>query len=232
MVRLHAPAVARLALVTGALLVLSSAAATPPAHDVPQPPAPERRVWSLPVVARSHVLDEPVPFASRTVEDPSIETGQTALVQAGAEGVQRSTWLTATDADGRLRWTSERQVMLVAAPVEEVVAVGTRPAGPMDPASARALGAQLARERGWGEDQFGCLDKLWTRESGWKVTADNPTSSAYGIPQALPGRKMAAAGADWQTNADTQIRWGLDYVSARYGTPCKAWAHSRTHGWY
>src|SRR5690606_26581320 len=68
-----------------------------------------------------------------------------------------------------------------------------------------------------------CLEKLWTAESGWKHRADNPTSSAYGIPQSLPGSKMAAAGSDWRTNPTTQITWGLDYITDRYGTPCAAW---------
>lgn len=83
-----------------------------------------------------------------------------------------------------------------------------------------------------GAAQFGCLDQLWDRESGWSVTASNPSSGAYGIPQALPGSKMASAGADWQTNGYTQIRWGLSYIRASYGTPCAAWAHSQAYGWY
>ena len=70
------------------------------------------------------------------------------------------------------------------------------------------------------------------RESGWNPFADNPTSSAYGIPQALPGSKMASAGADWATNPVTQIRWGLGYIRDRYGSPCGAWAHSEANGWY
>ena len=85
---------------------------------------------------------------------------------------------------------------------------------------------------GWGSSQFSCLDALWTKESGWNVHADNPTSSAYGIPQALPGSKMASAGADWATNPVTQIRWGLGYIRSTYGTPCGAWAHSQAHNWY
>ena len=84
----------------------------------------------------------------------------------------------------------------------------------------------------WGEDQFTCYDDIIMRESRWIVTADNPNSSAYGIPQALPGKKMASFGADWRTNPATQIRWGLDYVHDRYGTPCQAWSFKRGHGWY
>ena len=89
-----------------------------------------------------------------------------------------------------------------------------------------------AAARGWGAGQFSCLDSLWTKESGWKHTADNPTSSAFGIPQALPGSKMASAGSDWRTNPVTQIRWGLGYIDSRYGTPCAAWQHSQSNNWY
>ena len=79
---------------------------------------------------------------------------------------------------------------------------------------------------------FDCLVALWSKESGWRVNAYNASSGAYGIPQALPGSKMATAGADWETNAATQIEWGLGYVQGRYGTPCGAWAHSQDVGWY
>ncbi|WP_432484783.1 aggregation-promoting factor C-terminal-like domain-containing protein [Kineococcus esterisolvens] len=96
----------------------------------------------------------------------------------------------------------------------------------------RSVARALVAERGWGESQFSCLDSLWTKESGWQWDADNPTSSAYGIPQALPGSKMASAGADWETNPVTQITWGLRYIESRYGTPCSAWSHSQANNWY
>ncbi len=96
--------------------------------------------------------------------------------------------------------------------------------------SPRAIARDQLAARGWS-DQFGCLDNLWTRESGWRTTASNP-SGAYGIPQALPGSKMASAGADWRTNPATQIRWGLGYISGRYGDPCGAWSHFQNRGWY
>jgi len=99
-------------------------------------------------------------------------------------------------------------------------------------ADPRDIALALLDEFGFGQDQFGCLDSLYTRESGWRVDADNPSSSAYGIPQALPGSKMSTAGADWETNPVTQIRWGLGYIQDRYGSPCGAWGHSESHGWY
>lgn len=84
----------------------------------------------------------------------------------------------------------------------------------------------------WGRDQYSCLVKLWDRESNWRVNAFNRGSGAYGIPQALPGNKMATAGPDWLTNPETQINWGLNYIHARYGSPCAALAHSDQLNWY
>ncbi|GAA2021964.1 hypothetical protein GCM10009819_00600 [Agromyces tropicus] len=107
------------------------------------------------------------------------------------------------------------------------------PSGPANPSGAQATARDLmASMYGWGSDQFGCLVDLWNKESGWNVYAQNPYSGAYGIPQALPGDKMATAGADWATNAATQIKWGLGYIAGRYGTPCGAWSHSVSVGWY
>ncbi|RJS45241.1 lytic transglycosylase domain-containing protein [Nocardioides cavernaquae] len=96
----------------------------------------------------------------------------------------------------------------------------------------RSIGRALLSDFGWSSDQFSCLDSLWTKESGWNITADNPSSSAYGIPQALPGSKMSSAGSDWATNPVTQITWGLGYIQDRYGSPCSAWGHSQSHNWY
>jgi hypothetical protein len=101
------------------------------------------------------------------------------------------------------------------------------------PDGARATARELAASRyGWGESQFQCLDQLWQKESGWSYTAYNASSGATGIPQSLPGSKMATAGADWQTNATTQVTWGLGYIASAYGTPCSAWSHSQSVNWY
>ena len=101
-----------------------------------------------------------------------------------------------------------------------------------DPGSAQAYAYDAIAARGWGEDQFNCLVSLWQKESGWRVNAQNGSSGAYGIPQSLPGSKMASAGEDWATNAGTQIEWGLGYITGRYGTPCGAWQKSQASGWY
>ena len=100
------------------------------------------------------------------------------------------------------------------------------------PDRSRSYAQNLMREFNWDNKQFGCLNDLWERESNWKHTADNPKSSAYGIPQALPGSKMASEGSDWQTNPETQIRWGLRYISQRYENPCNAWKHFQQKNYY
>lgn len=105
-------------------------------------------------------------------------------------------------------------------------------AGVPDPGTAQAIAQAMLAARGMGTDQFNCLVSLWNRESGWNVYAMNSSSGAYGIPQALPGSKMATAGADWATNPATQVAWGLSYIQGRYATPCGAWAHSENNGWY
>ncbi|MFI5906635.1 transglycosylase SLT domain-containing protein [Dactylosporangium sp. NPDC051541] len=84
---------------------------------------------------------------------------------------------------------------------------------------------------GFGLDQMPCLANLWDKESGWNPKAANP-SGAYGIPQALPGSKMASAGADWKTNPETQIRWGLGYIKGKYKNPCGAWSYWQSHHSY
>jgi hypothetical protein len=99
--------------------------------------------------------------------------------------------------------------------------------------SPQQIAAAMLGSFGWPMSQFGCLNSLWTRESGWNYQAENP-SGAYGIPQALPGSKMASAGPDWQTNPATQIRWGLTYIKddPSYGSPCAAWDHEEAFGYY
>lgn len=117
--------------------------------------------------------------------------------------------------------------------VKPAVVASTAPAaGVPDPGTAQAIAYAMLQSMGQGNDQYSCLVALWNRESRWNVYAHNVSSGAYGIPQALPGEKMASAGADWATNPVTQITWGLGYINGRYGSPCAAWAHSEESGWY
>jgi hypothetical protein len=98
--------------------------------------------------------------------------------------------------------------------------------------TVQAIAYGKLKSFGWGLDQYSCLVKLWNRESNWRINAYNSASGAYGIPQALPGNKMATAGPDWLTNPETQIVWGLNYIHGRYGSPCSALAHSDQLNWY
>jgi hypothetical protein len=118
-----------------------------------------------------------------------------------------------------------------------VTAAGPRgPVTTMPQMANEQLANRMAAALGWGPRQQTCLDLLWTYESAgtWSATVANPTSGAYGIPQSLPGSKMAASGSDWQTNPATQVRWGLGYVrdNPNYGTPCAAWDWEIGHNWY
>ncbi|MEV0268874.1 lytic transglycosylase domain-containing protein [Hamadaea sp. NPDC050747] len=96
----------------------------------------------------------------------------------------------------------------------------------------KLIACKLLPAYGFAYSQMTPLVKLWNRESGWDETAENSSSGAYGIPQALPGNKMATAGSDWRTNPATQIKWGLGYIKSVYGSPSAAWAHSQSTGWY
>ncbi len=176
-------------------------------------------------------------IANGTVEQPdtSAKVGTRRVVQAGAPGVELVSY-TVTTVNGVEVDRTPGISVLVTSPTDEIIAVGALtipPATDVQKGSNRALGQQMAADLdGWTGDEWSCLDVLWQHESGWSQTSGNLVSGAYGIPQALPGSKMAAYGADWQTNPATQITWGLGYISGRYATPCGAWGHFTSHNWY
>ena len=155
-------------------------------------------------------------------------TVRTQVVKAKAAKVRAAHAM-----DARKAQALAAQIEAVEAAIEAKQATRTSP-GPTTAATAAAKvwAGREVRRMGYETVQFTCLDKLWTRESGWNPLADNPTSTAYGIPQSLPGSKMAAVGADWRVNPKTQMAWGLRYIKARYGDPCHAWAHSEKDNWY
>ncbi|MGA7206255.1 MAG: hypothetical protein WBX27_16670 [Specibacter sp.] len=123
----------------------------------------------------------------------------------------------------------------VAVPKATATPAPTKTAAPVtvdDPAAAQAYASSQLSTKGWGQDQMGCLNQLWTQESSWLTSAENASSGAYGIAQSLPAEKMAVTGTDYRTNYQTQIRWGLQYIADRYGSPCGAWDHEVAIGWY
>jgi hypothetical protein len=163
------------------------------------------------------------------------------LVDA-TERTDRSRRSTPSEPTGPERVSRGEQVRSKPAPEPSTapapsVSAPSAPAGPVpgscsDYSGNRATGCTLLLDAGFSIDHMSCLDNLWTKESGWNHRAQNPSSGAYGIPQALPGDKMASHGSDWQTNPATQIRWGLSYIANRYSTPCGAWQFFQNNNWY
>ncbi len=175
-----------------------------------------------------------IPFGRTTTRTAKLDKGVTKVVTPGRAGTRQVTY-EITYVDGKVSQRTQVRARVVRQPRAQVTQVGTHvnpvPSYDGSPASAQAIARYMLAGRGWSA-QMGCLVELWNHESSWRVDAYNP-SGAYGIPQALPGDKMASAGADWRTSAATQIRWGLDYIASRYGDPCGAWSTWQAHGgWY
>lgn len=194
-------------------------------------------------------------------ETDSLPEGETKVETEGVDGLVRTTY-EVTSKDGTEVSRTPLSSSVVTEKVDEVVLVGTgsgaqKPAGEAGgggggggggeaapapapspagdgttPDGAQAIARSMMGSYGWGDGEFSCLQSLWNRESGWNYQAENASSGAYGIPQALPGSKMSSVADDWSTNPSTQITWGLGYISGRYGSPCSAWAHSESVGWY
>jgi hypothetical protein len=184
----------------------------------------------------------------------SASTAAAHVTVAGSrQGVATASQADTMDAAQRVvqfdhvRFGLQHQIDLADAKAAAVKAAAAKAAAAKAAAQAQTVAAQRASEPSgspqqvaeqmlgqfsWSGSQFSCLEPLWERESGWSVTAENPSSGAYGIPQALSGSLMANSGPDWQTDAATQIRWGLTYIQGRYGSPCGAWAHEEADGWY
>jgi len=181
-----------------------------------------------------------LPFKTKKVNTTALAVGKTKVVTPGVNGKADQVWqITMVDGTEESRQLVSQTITLK--PVTKVVQVGTKgavqpaptvPAPAPKPGSAQDIARGLLSSFGFGDDQFGCLVNLWNHESHWNVYAQNKSSGAYGIPQALPGSKMASAGPDWRNNATTQIKWGLGYIKGRYGTPCGAWSHFQKSNWY
>ncbi len=119
-------------------------------------------------------------------------------------------------------------LVFAAAPAQAATPAVAPAAAPAAAGSAQAIAKQMIPDPA----QYNAFSQIVSRESGWNHTATNASSGAYGLVQALPGSKMASAGSDWQTNPATQIKWGLDYMNSRYGSPVGAWNFWQQHHWY
>ena len=206
-------------------------------------------------IVRHRTLD----FPTIRRDDPQLDRGTTKTVQTGRDGLEKITYAVVY-LNGKQVARTRISAVVVRKPRPQIIHVGTKPlpvvteassgssggsggsggAGGSGgssghiatPAEAQAMARQMVADRGWSSGEFDCLVTLWNHESGWSVTAAN-SSGAYGIPQALPGSKMSSAGPNWQTDAHTQITWGLNYIASRYGTPCGAWSQWQANGgWY
>lgn len=176
--------------------------------------------------AKPIALDE----LTRMATDPFAPDPKTDAIKAAAAQAQAAYALKVAREKGAPKWDPVKIVKKApggAGFSPKAFPPGSNP----DPGSNKALGQKMAAARGWA-GEWGCLEKLWDRESGWNERAMNRSSGAYGIPQSLPGSKMASVGSDWQSNPATQIAWGLGYIASRYKSPCGAWAHSQASGWY
>lgn len=184
------------------------------------------------VAYRSETVSQPVPFPTQQQNDPGLVSGETTLVQPGVNGSDAVVY-SDVFIDGKLVGHTEVNRTHTVPATPQVVHIGTGAPPPDDVANNQAIARSMLGQYGFSDDQMGCLIQMWNHESGWKATAENPNGGAYGIPQSLPGSKMASAGANWQTDPRVQIAWGLQYIKNSYGTPCNAWATWQAHGgWY
>jgi hypothetical protein len=121
---------------------------------------------------------------------------------------------------------------ILAAPASLAAKAAPKPVAAAITGTPLQIAHTVATQEGLNQQQWVCLDQLWQQESKFQTNARNRRSGAFGIPQALPASRMASAGADWRTNPETQIKWGLSYIRVRYGTACNAWAHWKRARWY
>lgn len=185
------------------------------------------------VEVKTETVENTLEHESVVKDDPTELKGSKKVVTPGRDGTELVSYTVKT-IDGVEVEREEEISVLVDEPTDEVVAVGTLSIPKTSNSGAnRAIGKTMAASiYGWSGAEWECLNALWSRESGWNSNSHNSSSGAHGIPQALPGSKMASAGADWVSNPATQIKWGLGYIKNRYGTPCGGWSHSQSVGWY
>ncbi|GAA4924203.1 hypothetical protein GCM10025331_03980 [Actinoplanes utahensis] len=169
-----------------------------------------------------HVADR----AARAVSQQTAEQKAAALTRTDAAHAR------SLDAAQKKDTAERKAAAEKAARTGPVPYTGTIPAACQSFSGSREIGCALMIKSGFPFSEFSCLNELWDHESGWNYKAENKSSGAYGIPQALPGRKMSSAGDDWEISPATQITWGLGYIKGRYDSPCGAWNHFQDVGSY
>lgn len=234
-------------LLTGGITAANSTEKLPPyidavalASDSPESQDVKKHLLTSSVVTEQVKTN----FEITATEDANIATGTDIVKQEGKPGVADVTYQVKY-LDGSEVSRSEISRVVKSEPVNQVVIRGTGDPKDIEVALTSAESKTgnkagnkeyaklwISQKYGWGEKQFSCLETLWFRESNWNHKSTNPTSGAYGIPQSLPGKKMAAFGDDWKTNPATQIKWGANYIEDRYETPCKALDFFYARNWY
>ena len=193
------------------------------------------------IVEKLITVTEEIPYETITKDvSNGGESTQNKVTQAGQNGIKEVVYRVKYQNDEEIERTKISET-ITKQPVEKIVEVrtititaraGDSRAATGSKADYQAYAAQRCYDKGWTSYDVECLIKLWNRESGWNIYSSNKHSGAYGIPQALPGSKMASCGSDWRTNYKTQIEWGLNYIAGRYGSPSRAWSSFCSKGWY
>jgi hypothetical protein len=183
----------------------------------------KRNIWSL--VAATLILTVAQPTANG-LDFPTSTRLNLPQSSSGKMGVAGSLTMAKSDDLNRAASIPVAEMAHVAALARQVELARTATGAKY---VARTI---MESDYSWGADQYGCLNRLWTKESHWNYKAHNYRSGAHGIAQALPASKMEVVGSDWRTNPVTQIRWGLRYIDIRYETPCKAWAKFKRSKYY
>ena len=167
---------------------------------------------------------------SRSTERAKVVAAKQAAKRAKALGTQKQSIAAQQKKIAAAKAKAKAEAAAAAAAKARALANRGYEPGVTDP---REIARQIMKNKyNYGADQYDCFNYIIMRESMWKVNATNRSSGAYGIPQALPGTKMATVANDWRTNPATQIIWGIKYMNQRYGSPCEAKVFKASHGWY
>ena len=228
----------------GGAVFLGSASAGASGEDLRATAGIQLASLTFPIFNETDAEAAPADAAPSDSASPSATGEATADAGASAESTPEAADST-PDAAAQAAVVAEQAAQLAAeqaavaeaaaaeqAAADEAARIAAASVPVNDPAGAKAYAATALSGHGWGAAEMTCLDTLWTKESEWLTGATNASSGAYGIPQALPGTKLATAGGDWQTNYKTQINWGLTYIESRYGSPCLALNFHYANNWY
>ncbi|UVJ40269.1 hypothetical protein [Arthrobacter sp. CJ23] len=220
----------RMSVVAGVVAALLGAASVGQAADAAFKAPEISRVSATQATAQANVsgLDTEMAILKKAAAEKAAADKSAAAKAAADKAAADKAAAEKAAADAAAKQAADAAAAAAAAAAAEAAV----PVAVDDPAAAKAYAASQLASYGWGQDQMSALNILWEKESNWRTTATNASSGAYGIVQSLPASKMASAGADWETNYKTQIKWGLDYIKERYGSPAAALSFHYANNWY